>query len=502
MGASSWRVRPGVVRLVAWPAFVLVFIAIALCGSARWRFFSASSFPPGADGYYYAAQLRHHAERGEFFGADRSLALHLLRLSAGAREDPVRATQWVATIVSMMLIVAAFLAARSFLNRTFQWQPEVIRLRCKYVSGALAASAVAACSAGLFLSLEYWKQLLGAVFFLFFLAALFSENRWRHLAAIVFALAAVWSHRSFVVFVLLALTPPLALWYWHEMRQPRFKKWLLPAIVLTAVGIVALALFVWRQAARIQEGFSEQIVFAPIEYVRTARTSILGQFEAWFVFVTVPAVLLCCALAEFRARLQCAWPLASLALVALCAQSPFFTFENLGLGFRLYLVAHLAAAMLLAALFIGMPRVIPAMITTGLFLLIPAVTASFRLPTRTQAAKLEEVVAAIRLPDDALVVAHQPLDNVYYLRTGKDAFRYEPGAQFGDRPIWRVAHGLKGPGYRQCLAGAAYVALPHRYSLFAEDDWQRFRACLAPVMLRNIDRNWRNVSRTKPGFLD
>lgn len=484
------------VRRQDWLAFLAAVLAAALCAWSRWQTFNQSPYPPGVDGYYYAAQLRHHSERGAFFGADRSLALPLLRLSAIGANDPVRAGQRLATLLSAVLVLAAFAAARAFLEKSFGSRPENAWL------AAFSAAAAAACSANLFLSLEYWKQLLGAVFFLLLLAALFSSQRRRLLWIGLFAVAAIWSHRSFVAYALLAVLPPALSGLWTTRHSPRWQR-LWPYVAAFSVLLaLALALFLWRESARIAQGFAAQWILAPIEYARVARGSVALQLEAWLVFAAAPLALLCCILLEYRQRIKVAWPLVVLIALSLVAQAPWFTHQDLGLGFRLYLAAHLFAMPLLAAALVALPRWAAGLLAIAAIVLIPLAAKEFQLPTRIRASVLEQVAGAIRAPADAIVIAHQPLDNVYYLRNGNDSYRYEPGGRFGSRPIWRVAHGLNVPANQRCLAGAEYSALPQRYFLFRENDWQRFRNCLSPRARENIDRNWRNVSRMKPAFLE
>lgn len=485
------------------PAVIALAVA-ALCGWQRMAALGSSPYPPGADGYYYAAQVRHMRERGQFFGAEHSLALPLLYLSSIAQDDLLRSTQRAAGLFAALLILSSYLAARSFFGRTLA--PSDLAQRDWLA--LLASLWTAFASAGLFLSYEYWKQLLGAVFLLLYLAALFSSFSFRLPLAVLMAVLAWSSHRSTAPFLLASFLPSLATANWAMLRYrwadliPRGKQVVLVLVATGLAGLLVLGvLAIAREQTRILHGLGSGWPPAALQYVRVTRGGRLISVEALLTLAAAPAAIACFTIEEFRSRIARYWPSGSLLFALLLAQAPFLRFEQLDLGFRLYLLAFLFAAPLLALCLAGFKlRAVLALATlTGIAAVYQ--TRDFVLPTNLRPESMEAAIAAIDLPEQTLLIAQQPLDNIYFLRQGKDSYRYEPGARFGNRPLVRLLHGIDAPLYSACLKQVQAQPLPARYWLLPELQYQRFFSCLQPASRTALQRNARNVSALPPGFL-
>lgn len=462
----------------------------------------------GADGYYYAAQMKHLHERGTFFAPDYSLVLLYLLGFSLFTNDYVFSNKIAVALLSAALAWPAYVTGRNFGRFP--------------AAGAVFAAFVCSNSFAIYFAFEFIKNLAGIFWFLFFLAMLprlmyadvhratlfatalaIVKRAW---PAAIFALLSLITHKLTGGLALLLLVASVM----YVMRKDlRFLALALLAVplalgllLLLAPGILSVADF-----ARF-EGLLAPPQFAPLSFVRLMHPP-QPQFAEALCFGVLP---LCAAgLGVFQVYRRRAWAdgpgLLTLILYVLVI-FPFLRFDSLGFAFRLYLLifvpAGLALVWFLREYFgedAGRRAVYLVVAVAALLLFQLYARANFQHPSNIRYDVYARFVDNLDLPDDSILIAHQGLDNFYYYRTGKDAFRFVPEARHSSRPLYRLAHGVPKRVYEHFIAGADVRYLPAFYAVLKEEDWQRLLQALPPEVSAAYLRNWRNVSQQRPVFL-
>ncbi len=495
----------GVPRLNVWLLLTILTAGLTFLLGLSDLLSSTHAF--GADGYYYAAQMKHLHERGSFFAPDYSLVLPYLLGFSFFTNDYVFSNKIAVAVLSAALAWPAYLTGRNFGRHA--------------ATGAVLAAFVCGNSFAIYFAFEFIKNLAGIFWFLFSLAMLprlmhadvhraspfatavaVVERAW---PATVFALLSLITHKltGGLALILLAVTGLYAL-----RRDVRLLATaliggalLLGALLFVVPGVLSVADF-----ARFQGVFASP-QFAPWSFIDLMHPP-QPQYTEALLFGVLPIVASCFAvLAAYRRRAR---PDVLVLLVFVLyglVIFPFLRFDRLDLAFRLYLLifvpAGLGLALVLRELDAGSRfggGTLAVMVLALLGFQVYA-RASFQHPSNIRYDVYARFVDDLNLPDDSILIAHQGLDNFYYYRTGKDAFRFAPERGHTERPLFRLAHGVPRRVFERFLGRADVRYLPAFYALLKEEDWQRLLKALPPNVSAAYLRNWRNVSQVRPVFL-
>ncbi len=485
-GASFWGEWTAGLGLWAWAALVLGVAAFAM----RLTALLSSHYAFGADGYYYAAQVRSYWEHGRFFSPDSSLPLYFLTYFSRLGSDIVFTNKIAVSLLGALVAWPGFLVGR--------------RLAGVEAGGVLAAAILTSCTFATYFTIEFVKNLGGIFFFLFFLNQLLvvleqaaaRQIRPRSVAGLVASFALVFfSHKLMAGLALVFLGPALL---WGLRRTPR----LLIGLLVTAGVFAAGAAFLFPNLLHGSDFSRLEGILAPgsppplWSYVRqeAAPPWVAGEL---LLLTLSPLVLL-------WSRRTLSPPALLIALLCaaliLAVNAPFWVYRTDNLVFRLLLVTFVPAALLVAPLARWAPA--PAVLVLCA-LLVPAQFLGLRRAQQTSPFDYElydGLLPLIELPENHLLIVHQGFDYFYCYRGRGDAFHFLPEKKHDRRPVFRLVHGVPLEWLDRQPDVRARVRVLPGYYLMPEDTYRRFSNGLSESERRKL-LTWRNPHTHRPGYM-
>ncbi len=345
-----WLVAGGLAALALWTFW------------DRWQFLSASPYPTGVDGFWYAVQLRSLVGGHGLYYPAAPLALWLMAPLA-AVSDPFTGAKLGAALASAALPLAVYPLGR--------------RIGGSRATGLLAAVLVATSAGSFYLATEFVKNAIalpvGMAALVAIARALERPGRARIAVAGLLVVATGLAHLLVLAFVLVAAAPPAVL-----LGRKR-------AVAIAAlVGAVAAALVAWHERDLVAGLFSAQADWA-LPALRLGGRALLFRHEVAIAGAVGLAALLVLALARGLPALASDVPLSARALgIGPAAWALLFALPWIdagdpdGLAFRVRLLSFaplaLAAPLLAAHALARLDatwRMTAVMLATGLALYRP-----------------------------------------------------------------------------------------------------------------------------------
>ena len=326
------------------------------------------------------------------------------------------------------------------------------------------------------------------------------------LVMILLAVAGAGAHRTGVVLVLLWLvgTTLGLLGARASPRALRLAALGAGAVVLAAVVLAFVpGVFQLADLERATTQLSATPSFPPPPWPYFALRTTLPLFERLELLAAWPALLL--ALVRW-VRVPRERPLLTPAvLLLLTASFPFWRTDALDLGWRLALLAPLAALPVLAT---ALPRRDLRWPVAVAFLLLPLAWLGVDRAAAPPWERYHQLVAAIPRPLPALAIAHQGLASRYDFDTGSEALPWAPEPELDRATIFRIAFEVRDREWAAFLPETDGAPRPMPLGQGAvwirEDVWeafvQRARAEGDDDLRARLD-GWRNPSQVRPAWL-
>lgn len=476
----------------------------------------SSPYAWGADGYYYAAQMRHYWDRGGFFSNDSSLVIRYLLLFSLWKKNYVVSNKIAVALLSSAIFFPAFSLGKKLFSRN----------RAFLFAGLLLSNSLL-----LYFVTDYVKNLGGIFFFLFFVHALLDlSERPRKTSlwfrAVLFFALTLFSHKlmgglAISLAALTVCTKICSLLFTryrtrciHQKKEdtPKEEKPSLlksRLLLLLVILIGALIIIGWitlpnvlhiEDFSRINGRINLKGQWPLRSYLVTSKLSIFCMVEAVVLWLA-PFIYL----SSFFLRRE--WkkrkPVLSDLLFALiygAASFPFLYFDNHDFAFRLFIIIFIPAGYFLTAAVGNFSK-------RALLILFPLIVfyhiASLLLFPYNRSmdfATFDRVVKQVHLPEDGLLICHPGMDNFYFYKTGIDAFRFLPEPKHMDRPLYRLAHGFPDSLWQEYLGRDLVKKLPGDYYFLKESDWQLF---LERLPMEESERylDWKNPFTERPAFM-
>ena len=245
----------------------------------RWQFLTASRFPTGVDGYWYAVQLRSILGGDGLYYPAAPLALWLMAPLA-ALSDPFTGAKLGAALASAALPVAVYPLGR--------------RIGGSRAAGLLAAVIVATSAGSFYLATEFVKNAvalpIGMAALVAVARALERPGRGRVALAAALVAATGLAHALVLALVLVAAAPPLAALLVQRGR-------LRALAIASASGAVGAGLLAWWQADLLGGLFSREPDWA-LPALRLGGRALLFRHEVAVAGAVGLAALVAFALAR------------------------------------------------------------------------------------------------------------------------------------------------------------------------------------------------------------
>jgi hypothetical protein len=494
--------REGLVVAVA--VLAATFVALFI------RFISAFAYLPGTDAYYYALQAQSVLDFGHLKVPDHGAIPYL-----------------VAGLARLGLTVeAAFRVVISGFFALYQLGMLFLVLRLKGWAQPFAALLWAlSCPLIAFHAIEFPSLTLGVATlpWWFWLALNPIRKRIFWLATLLAASAAVHPAAAALgfLFVLFAATIAIRqIWSkrgWLREHKPLGVVLLLAVCILLAVAVGALFLTVKGRLTELRPGLPG--LLGLVNSADVPREVMFTVVLEWLLLFTTLVIY------SYSKARPARWKFLAMAALAL----PLWPDREIGfggMGGRLAVLFVLLALPLIVTLWGDLEERSNLFARRGqpkmrVFAAIGILIAVAVLPLRLQAyhdlltpddyASYEKVVAALRGANIPILIAHRGLDFFYSYRLRRDAFHFDPEANWNRTEIWRVAVRITPEEVAyysppQCPWGqTARMIQGTGYVLVREDCWEQLRTQITrdenPDLYAEVWKNMENPSQARPDFL-
>lgn len=460
-------------------SWLFLFPSLAAAVATRW-FVIGSPWAPGWDGYYYLEQTASLLEKGHLHSFELSLVYPLLAGLKLLTGDYVSALQTLVILTGVLMAFAVFLFVRSAgMGRRL----------------AGAASFIAAVSAfGIYAGIQYPKNMLGIVFFVFFAAFL---NRRVWIAAAVFFLLALATHKQSGLF---------ALCFYIVTMVPESVRSARKIALVALVGIIAVPVILsLGDFSRLGSSFLTGPFLGAWGFAESIRHgSLLWKAEALVFTGMIGAALVACVIR--RKRLFRYGPL---LLILLPGMIPFADMSTGSVFFRFFVASMLLAPLLYALMrrrmgFIGYGAVLVLFITIAIVRGSTPVAA-----TAPDYEPLEKVAdryageAAFR--NASLIITHKPLAEYLGFRERRDVMAWRPDAGTDRAGVMRLAKGVQKSEYAFYLGDTAEGFVYYgEYALLPESAWEellRKAEAASDTYLLGVIRSKDNPHVPRPAYI-
>ena len=444
-----------------------------------------SRFAFGADGYYYAAQLKYLFTKGYFFSPDSSLMLYLMAGAARIGTDIIVCNKIVVALAGAAVIFPTWRLCRDDSNP---------------FKGIIAGLIMVSGTLFVHFTFDYVKNLGGILLFLILLIPL--KNLIgkgyllkRYLLCILLFVMILFTHKLMAgIAAVLIGAATLRLFA---------KRW--KVLLLSTLAIAALAFAVSRFApgalafadfSRIRGLFSFIPQAAPISYLKLVPLNIFAVPELlYFIFGAGISFVL---LYRKKNLTFFDWLLAGLLLFCI---NPFFRFTGDNLAFRFFLLLFIPGTILAARMPLPRKTII---CIAAIPLLLGLQTCNLekgRRQSRHDYALYHDLLPLIRLPKGHLLIVHHGFDYFYCFNGKGDAFHFLPEKKHFNRPLYRLAYGVSaGMLKKHGLETNHTRYLPGGYTLMQEKNWNRLLEKLNKNQKKKL-LTWKNPHIHRPGYM-
>ncbi|MES0491694.1 MAG: hypothetical protein ABUK01_16980 [Leptospirales bacterium] len=501
-------------------------------------------FATGADGYYYAYQIREFLARGYFPSPEVSPVLYFMAFLASILGNVVASNKFAAILIKVAFVFPAFSIGRSLFNPRAGFLFAVLLVCSSFIN---------------YFAYQYIKNFGALFFFLCFLAVFikFLQNREFKkiftkytLSLALFLVLAFLSHKTTAFLSLLTIGVYLLYKYINKIY-----------IIIAVVGVLFVVLFLaglflpnsiyLGDLLRFEGYFSGSFSCAACEYI--ARVEPWHKVETIFFLFSFPVFLYLFfkikrntnsekkiststdisinIKPQFLKQKEQNIIAIIMGLMFLIAINPLGGSIDNDMTYRLFILLFIPGAFFLTAILdtgidtiqsflqnvnnIFLKKYSRVVFMTFLVILSFVVLANqvvsakrFNKSTLHDYKLYSQLIPFMDdLPQNSLLVIHQGFDYFYWYYTGKKAFHFMPEKKHEDRPLYRLAWGIPRNGFTRVIENSAHADqlsfvkyLPGNYILLKEETWRHYLGSLAPEE-KEKHRNWRNPHTYRKEYL-
>ncbi|MBN1498937.1 MAG: hypothetical protein JW982_02170 [Spirochaetes bacterium] len=537
---------------------MLAGILVLISAAGKLMISLRTDYADGWDAYFYLVQVKSLAETGTMHSPDISPVYAFILGFYFTVRDYVLAYKTASAVIGGLFSLSLYFLAQSLLKYSF---PEKKRIHVLAVSITVLAFSVFSLSL-IFVNSQFPKNMLGFMFFNFFLVFFFKAipqfktGKFKScmaniLLCLLFGCAAFITHRFSAGLSVMVLLYAAAVYLLKNrtfsriagrkiiIKIPGTKEFHASLLFLFFMSLTAgLAgfsilsfyspgVFHITDLSRFRNVFQPAFQITPLGFMNILGS---GKFPfIWKLELTAVYFLLFVILAAFitvmifrtasafrRNEAACKnfnpAALSGLLMFFILFVFPFFKMDAMGPGYRFY-AAFLVFSPLL---FVFIPGRI---LKSRLIFILPV---SFTLLSFFSAAEFDfssfnppyEYYEKITLKseeilgnrDCELVVAHKALAEIYTFTSGTDALPWKPEARFDTEKVWRICYGADDKMisfYTDAHIGGEIMPLDGKYSIVREDVWRKFLEVLKydrPDEYLSL-QNWMNPYEVRPDFI-
>ncbi|MEJ0033596.1 MAG: hypothetical protein WDO15_26105 [Bacteroidota bacterium] len=452
--------------------------------STALRFFSGNqtSHPTGWDGYYYVMQVHSWMTYGHMQSPDYSLIYPYFTFITFFTSDPITGFRIGTAIIGGLLVISVY--------RYLLGKDVALIITCAACSYIVFSPLIT------YFVLQFPKNALGLVFFIFFMSSL---KRPGVLTAVLF-LCTILTHRMTGAFALLTIVV-------YALRFISWK-WIIAGIaVMVAVGFLPGIIHV-SDLARFDGQFTSAPHWAPLAFTNIFPTSLSWLFKADLVIISI-AILLSIPLiiANSKSRIDiCLW-----FTLLFISVFPFFSFSPGDIGHRFFMIAPVAVVVLICL--VSKPTTIPSLIFTGSFVILSVISYrsykpwAFDAPNNAYATVVDRLTNRFRPERYPLVIAHKGLAEMIIFKTNFDALNWLPPKNLSPDSVLRITYRVLDSDFRSYLGPddlQQVKTIANRYFTVPENTWQKFVTAAKndnkPAVIKRIFNN-SNPMNERPYFI-
>jgi len=419
-------------------------------GILRFLAVDQTAHPTGWDGYYYVMQVHSWLTYGYLQSPDFSLIYPYFV-----------AITWLVGDVILGFKVGIALLSAIFVGSVYFYLYK--RSGC-LVWMCLACAYLVFSPLVTYFLLQFPKNVLGLVFFIFFIH--FTNKRW---IAAVFLIATVLTHRMTGGFALIAIAMYLT-------RSVSWK-WIVGAVVLVAViGLLPGVIHI-SDLQRFGDQFTIVPHWAPFAFYRIFPHSLSVLFIAdlMLVALAIPSAFYL-VIKNWRNMFFEAWVWTAVTMISIL---PFFEFSPGDVGHRFFLVTPVALMLMTP---VGHPPKWTWVIAAGFVGLSFISYRSYKPvyfdpPNEVYSTIVDRFGQRYDPHNYPLVIAHQSLAEMIIFKTDFDALNWLPPDNMQPQHVLRIINGIEYSYFRKYLEEADYRqirSIARGYFVAPEDVWQRF----------------------------
>jgi hypothetical protein len=439
------------------------------------RFLAADQtvHPTGWDGYYYVMQVHSWIEFGHMQAPDSSLIYPFFALITFIMGDPVLGFKAGVAIIAGLLTVSVYyyLLSRNVASTT-------VCIACSYLVFSPLVT---------YFVLQFPKNALGLVFFVFFMASLKRPG----IATAILFLCTVLTHRMTGAFALLTV-PLFVPWRWLAVG----------GIVVIALGFLP-GIIHFSDIMRFKGQFTAMPHWAPFAFTKIYPTSLDWMFKTDLILLTAAAIAVI-----FMVRKKPSQELWVWLAVSVVSLFPFFSFIPGDVGHRFFMIAPVALMVLISLTLQRSNFVIVALfLVLSIFSFRSYKPWYFDAPNIVYVQVIEKLVNRYDPEKYPLVIAHKGLAEIIIFKTGFDALNWLSPEDMPVDQVLRISHNVTYRDFSRYLdkdqLGQVKSIAPKYYAL-PESTWQEFiekaKAENNPVVNRHIYSGY-NPMDERPYFI-
>ncbi len=437
----------------------------------------SSPYALGADGYYYANQIRHFFDHGYYFDPDSSVILRFLTYFSLLFKNPVISNKIAVALMSALTLIPAYQIGKRLAGKT---------------AGLVMALILSSSHFSFLFVMDYVKNLGGILFFLFFLDQIIlvlkkGEKVKDYIVLLLCFLLVLFSHKLMAGLALLFLMMVLA----YKLRKK--------AILLASLGLGAVLAVLGAGLAfpniinihdfvRLQGLFSIRPQLAPLSYIRMQQLPWLINIEVILLILSPLSLVLSWKQSDKISKVFMVFMLILYALII----NPFFVFGGDNLAFRMFILLPLPASAFIGAALSRIRLVTLSLISVVMLVYLFYSSEVIRKGSHFDYALYHDLLPLMELPDDHLLIVHLGFDYFYCYREMGDAYHFLSEEKHTNRTVMRMAYGIDRDDFKSKMKHIEDVYfMPGGYTLMKESQWQQYLALVPDQEKKNL-LNWKN----------
>ncbi|MFO7869490.1 MAG: hypothetical protein R6U95_09365 [Bacteroidales bacterium] len=456
-------------------AFILHFISLNQTGYAN-----------GWDSYFYLLQVKSLIQDGNLVSSRVSLIYPILSVFVYFCNDYILAWKIFTAILVSLSCIGIY---------------KVITAMHIHSLIALITAAYIAISPHMFyFSAQYTKNILGFVFFLFFLVALYNKNT---LFIIITILLNLFTHKltGFLAIGIYASIIAYTYIYKHTNKKILLLWISIPLILICCIP----TLFDISDLTRQQDLISTTPQWYPILFFKDFKNVIT---IAWKTEI-IASYVLCIAVLSYNIVYKKNMYYYIIPILFIALNLPFLQWDIQGFSFRFFMFSLLLPPICIGIILENiqvrkyMYSSIPIILFAGIF---TQHTYSPQLhdPNYEEFEHItENTTNTTAFKQAELIIAHKGLAEFIKFTTNKDAMSWIPEYHIHTDSLWRITAGISTFRLQSFLPDTSLSVVGYNYHIMREKDWQKF---LTDVQKNHTDfyddyTTWLNPNNKRPAFM-